>query len=40
MSQKAYALKMARKRQLAAKYGIQVVVLTDADLPRPKEVLS
>lgn len=40
MSQEEYALKMARKRQLATKYGIQLVVLTEADLPRLLEVLS
>lgn len=40
MSKEEYALKMARKQQLAAKYGIKLVVLTEADLPRLKEVLN
>ena len=40
MSKAEYASKMARKTELAVKHGIQLVVLTDVDLPHLAERLA
>lgn len=40
MSKREYAAKMARKNELAAKYGIPLLVLTEADLSRLDTVLA
>jgi len=40
MSNAEYACKMARKAELAVKHGIELVVLTDSDLPRLAERLA
>jgi hypothetical protein len=40
MSQSDYAAKMARKTELAAKYNIPLLVVTETDLPRLDEVFA
>lgn len=40
MSQREYAEKMARKTELATKHGIQLLILTEADLPRLQELFA